>query len=105
MLVGLQNSYPVLRREDVRIERGFSSRTRLVVSGTLRQKALNRTHEDKQARKYKTEYNDYIILVAIHKEKKKDVKHVKTVVIIEQFQCDNLNKQSAVPLATACFES
>lgn len=39
------------------------------------------------------------------KKKKKDVKHVKTVVIIEQFQCDNLNKQSAVPLATACFES
>lgn len=106
MLVGLQNSYPVLRREDVRIERGFSSRTRLVVSGTLRQKALNRTHEDRQARKYKTEYNDCIILVAMHREKKKkDVKHVKTVVIIEQFQCDSLNKQSAVPLATACFES
>lgn len=38
-------------------------------------------------------------------KKKKDVKHVKTVVIIEQFQCDSLNKQSAVPLATACFES
>lgn len=31
MLVGLQNSYLVLGREDVRIERGFSSRTRLVV--------------------------------------------------------------------------
>lgn len=51
MLVGLQNSYLVLRREDVGIERGFSSRTRLVVAGMLRQKALNWTQEDKKARK------------------------------------------------------
>ena len=58
MLVGLQNSYLVLRREDVRIERGFCSRTRLAVSGTLRQKTLNWTQENKQARKHKTDYSD-----------------------------------------------
>lgn len=73
MLVGLQNSYLVLRREDVRTERGFSSRTRLVVSGMLRQKTLNWTQEDKHARKYKTDYSDYVVLVAT--QEKKDVKH------------------------------
>ena len=72
MLVGLQNSYLVLRREDVRIERGFSSKTTLVVSGMLRQKTLNWTQEDKQARKYKTDYSDYILLVATHRKKRRE---------------------------------
>lgn len=70
MLVGLQNSYLVLRREDVRMERGFSSRTRLVVSGMLRQRTLNWTQDDKQASKYKTDYSDYIVLVVIHRKKR-----------------------------------
>lgn len=75
MLVGLQNSYLVLRREDARIERGFSSRTRLVVFATLRQRTLNWTQEDKQARKCKIDYSsDYIVLLAT-RIKKKDVKH------------------------------
>lgn len=70
MLVGLQSSYLVLRMEDVRIERGFSSRTRLVVSGTLRRKTLSWTQKDKQAWKYKTDYSDYIVLAAIHRKKR-----------------------------------
>lgn len=70
MLVGLQNSYLVLRREDARIERGFSSRTRLVVFATLRQKTLNWTQEDKQARKCKTDYSGYIVLLATHMKKR-----------------------------------
>lgn len=70
MLVALQNSYLVLRREDVRIERGFSSRIRLVVFATLRQKTLNWTQKDKQARKYKINYSDYIVLLATHMKKK-----------------------------------
>lgn len=98
MLVGLQNSYLALRWEDVRIERGFSSRTRLVVSGTLRQKTLSWTHEDKQARNTdKTENNTTSYWLQY--KQKKDVKHANTVVIIEQFQSDSL-KQRLVPLTT-----